>query len=492
VPIRWRLTIFNALVIGVILVALGFALFFLLRETLFSNVEETVRNRAFAAAEAVSSGDAFDEEDGRLVLDQDDMASLTLDGVYIVVRDAQGNVIAQTVSLPARDDETRDRVSSLALEEGKPAYGTVDVFEEAPDYVYAVPVDSDGPSRVVEAGMSYAPAQENVRNIAWVLAGGISVAFLVSVIGAYLLARAALSPVRAVARSAREITEGNLSGRLLVAQPRDEIGSLAITINAMLSDLEEAFTRREEALSRQQRFVADASHELRTPLTSIGGYAGMLEDWGLEDPGTAREGVAAIQRESGRMRLLVESLLALTRGDEGMELELEPNDLVAVAEEAAESARMAANGKVTIDSVLPDEAIRAVFDRQRIGQAVSILLDNAVKYTPEGGRIEIGVRTAAGHAQIRVSDTGVGIAEDELPRIFERFFRADKARTSAGAGLGLSIAQQIVRAHGGEIRVQSQLGKGSTFVISIPHAGVLPSPTDNVVTNDHKGQVRGD
>lgn len=262
---------------------LGFALFFLLRETLFSSVEETARNRAFAA-EAVASGEAFEEEGGRLVLDENALENLSLDGVFIIVRDGEGNVIAQTVNLPARN-EARDTVWRLALEAGKPAYGTVRLSGNTPDYLYAVPVSSEGPSRVVEAGKSYAPAEENMRTIASVLAGGVLVALLLSSIGAYLLARAALSPVNAVVRLARQITEGDLSKRLPVAHPKDEIGSLATTINDMLTRLEEAFTRREDALARQRRFAADASHELRTPLTSISGYAKMLEDWGLEDPG---------------------------------------------------------------------------------------------------------------------------------------------------------------------------------------------------------------
>jgi signal transduction histidine kinase len=189
------------------------------------------------------------------------------------------------------------------------------------------------------------------------------------------------------------------------------------------------------------------------------------------------------------MRLLVESLLALTRGDEGMYLDLETGDLVAVVEEAVESARMASDGRTSIECVLPDGAVGAVFDRQRIGQAASILLDNAVKYTPEGGRIVVEVRGADSSAEIRVSDTGVGLAEDELSRVFERFYRADKARAGAGAGLGLSIAQQIVSSHGGQIQAHSHPGEGSTFVISIPRAQAPAlRPTGSAAANDRENQ----
>ena len=142
------------------------------------------------------------------------------------------------------------------------------------------------------------------------------------------------------------------------------------------------------------------------------------------------------------MLSLVESLLALTRGDEGMKLELERNDLVAVAREAVESARASANGEVSVEWVAPEGKTSAVCDRERIRQAVSILLDNAVKYTPAGGRVRVEVREARDRTEIIVSDTGAGIPETELPRIFERFYRANRARTSDGAGLGLSIASR--------------------------------------------------
>lgn len=477
-PIRWRLTIFNALVIGIILVALGFALFFLLRQSLLSSVEDTARNRAIAAARSVANGTAFEKEDGKTVFDNEHVGKLTLDGVFIIVRDAKGNVITQTIKLTPKN-EARDRVWRLALRSGKPAHGTVDLSGDSSDYVYAVPVDTGGRTRVVEAGKSYEPAQENIASMAWLLVVGILVAFLLSSGGAYWLARASLSPVEEVNRSAREISGGGLEKRLPVAHPKDEIGRLTITINDMLSRLEEAFARREEALARQRRFAADASHELRTPLTSISGYAKMLDDWGLENSAIAREGVAAIRRESERMRQLVESLLLLTRGDEGMKLALESGDLAAVAKDAADSARAASNGKVDIEGPDTARAASAVFDRERIRQVAAILLDNAVKYTPEGGRAAIETVEAGDRVELRVSDTGVGIPEDRLSRIFERFYRADEARASDGAGLGLSIARQIAHAHGGEIRAHSQPGRGSTFVLSIPRGGPATSPASD-------------
>ena len=387
-PIRWRLTIFNALVIGGILLALGCALFFLLRETLLSSVEDTARNRALAAAKEINSGEGLDEEDGRLLLDDGLKRGLTHDGVFILVRNGGGNIITKTVNLP-NNGGVYDELWRRVLKTKKPAHDTLTLREEGPSYVYAVPVSPpEQPARIVEAGKSYEPAQESVDKMALVLASGVAVAFLLSVVGAYLLARKALSPVSAVVAAAHSITEGDRSKRLPVANSKDEIADLAATINGMLSHLEKTLARLEETLDRQRRFVADASHELRTPLTSIHSYAQMLEEWALRDPQIGPESVAAIKRESERMKGLVETLLELARGDEGMQLHLKDNDLTEVVEEAAGSARAAVNGKVLIESPTPKQGIqgvRAVFDRERLRQALSILLDNAAKYTPEGG-----------------------------------------------------------------------------------------------------------
>ncbi len=467
-PIRRRLTIFNALIIGSILLALGCALFFLLRQSLLSSVEDTARSRALAAARSIVAGEGLEEEDGRLVLDDDLVDGLTVDGVYIIVRDGRGSIITQTVDLPA-NREARDEVWRVALEAGKPAYGKIELSEEGPDYVYAVPVrPSGGPARTVEAGKSYELAEENVRNMALVLGSGIGAAFLLSVVGAYLLARAALSPVSAVVRGAHRITEEDLSNRLPVAHPEDEIGELAATINAMLSRLEETLARLEGTLASQRRFVADASHELRTPLTSINSYAQVLEEWGLRDPKVGPESAAAIRRESERMKGLVESLLELARGEDGSELHLEHNDLAEVVEEAVESASIAANGKVVIGRPVLERETGAVFDRGRLRQALSILLDNAVKYTPQGGRVSVKGMEEDGSVKIEVSDTGIGISEEQIPHVFDRFYRAEEARSTEGSGLGLAIARQIAEDHGGTLEVRSKIGQGSSFTMRIP------------------------
>lgn len=468
-PIRWRLTAFNALAIGAILTVLGFALFFLLRETLISSVEDAARDRAFAAARSINIGEGLEEEDGRLVLDDDLVDAIAFDGVFIVVRDADGNIIAQTIGIPA-GRASEDEVWRTALEADNPAYGTVEFSEEGLDYVYAVPVSPSegGPARVVEAGKSYLPAEENVRDIAIVLASGIAAAFLFSVAGAYLLARAAMSPVGAVVEAARRITEGDLSKRLPVARENDEIGGLTSTINVMLSRLEGAFARLEETLARQRRFAADASHELRTPLTSINGYAEVLDEWGLEDPVVAPESVAAIRRESERMMLMVEDLLTLTRGDEDNPMSFSHGDLGEVVGEAVDAARAAASGKVAIEYATPNGGMEAVFDRERIRQAVTILLDNAVKYTPEGGSVSVEAKDLGESVAMTVSDTGIGIPEGDLDRVFERFYRVDEARSEAGAGLGLAIARQISDAHGAHIKAESERGRGSMFTLVLP------------------------
>ncbi len=464
-PIRWRLTLFIALAIGAILLVLGVALFLLLRDALFSNVEDTAEGRAVKAAKTIRSGEP---------LEKDDVEELTLDGVFVIVRDGEGRVLTESAKLPSKGG-AGDSVWRRALNFGESASGTVEFSGDDPVYIYAVPVDPPrGPAKVVETGKSYEPALEVIQAIGAILAAGIGVAFLLSIGGAYLLARTALRPVEAVTATARAMGEGDLAKRLPVANPRDEIGRLTITINGLLARLDAAFRRREEALSRQRRFAADASHELRTPLTSISGHARMLDEWALEgDRETAHRSVGAIRREAAKMRGLIESLLTLTRGDEGAPMEVGRHDLGAVAREATETAGDA-DGKVSVEYVPDGHEVIATFDRERVLQVASIFLDNAVKYTPEGGSVTVTVKEEDDSVALAVTDTGVGVPEDQLPLVFERFFRADASRAEEGVGLGLSIARQIAEAHGGTIEATSKVGVGSTFVLLLP--GHKPGP----------------
>jgi two-component system OmpR family sensor kinase len=471
-PIRWRLTLFIALAIGAILLVLGVALFILLSEALLSTVEDTAESRAREAADILRSGQT---------LQADDAKELTLDGVFVIIRNGEGEVLYDPLKLTESGAEDRVVWKKALVDRGHHASGRIEFSGGgAPDYIYAVRAQTpQGRARVVEAGKSYNSALEDVREIGVILAAGIGVALLLSIGGAYLLARTALQPVEAVTVTAREMGEGDLAKRLPVANPKDEIGRLTTTINGLLARLDAAFRRREETLSRQRRFAADASHELRTPLTSISGHARMLEEWALEgDKDTARRSVGTIRREAGKMRGLVESLLTLTRGDEGVPMEVGRYDLGAVGKEATETARAAADGRVSVEFVSNEHEVAATFDRERVLQVASILLDNAVKYTPDGGSVKVRVEEEDGGAALAVSDTGVGISEDQLPLVFERFYRADAARAEEGVGLGLSIARQIAEAHGGTIEVRSKLGVGSTFMLLLPRQKPGPSQED--------------
>ncbi len=456
------------------MVLLGIALFLILRESLLSNVETTVQSRARLAARDLEV-DGGSRGAPEVKLEDEVAEQLSLDGVFVVVRNQDGRALYESVNLPA-DALRQDTVWREVARTGEPASGTADLSSEAPDYIYAMPVRHEGgPPLILEAGRSYSDLEETLGTIGTVLAAGIGVAFLLSIGGAYFLARTALRPVDAVVSSAREMSETDLSRRLPVANTNDEIGRIATNINCILARLETAFVRlevslerQEEALARQRRFAADASHEFRNPLTAISGHSDMLEEWALEDPEEARKSVRTIKQEAERLRSLAEALLTLARGDEGASLHVGRHDLGEVASEAVEAARAAADGKVSIEYAAPNSEVSATFDRDRIRQVASILLDNAIKYTPRGGNVAVRVGEEKGRAFLKVSDTGVGIPEEKLPLVFERFYRVDSARTEGGAGLGLSIARQVAEAHGGDIEVRSAPGEGSTFTLILP------------------------
>ncbi|NNG65894.1 sensor histidine kinase [Caldanaerobacter subterraneus] len=282
----------------------------------------------------------------------------------------------------------------------------------------------------------------------------------ISFVTGYFVTKRALRPVDYMIKEVKEIDAKGLNKRLKVYGEEDELTRLAKTFNDMLDRLEESF-------ARQNRFVSDASHELRTPISVIKGYIDMLDRWGKDDREVLEEGIKAIKKETLEMESLVEKLLFLAKGDDrSIKLERESFDLKEIAEEVVREIKLIYEGK---NVSLKGENVRINADKKLIKEVLRILLDNAAKYTSKNGNIEIEIGSGD-EAYIKVKDDGIGIPEEDLPYIFERFYRVDKARSkdTGGTGLGLSIAKWIVEEHGGVIGVKSEVGKGTEFTVMLP------------------------
>jgi two-component system OmpR family sensor kinase len=274
-----------------------------------------------------------------------------------------------------------------------------------------------------------------------------------------------LKPLEQVEETAEAIAGGDLSARLPAAKPDTEVGRLTTALNTMLARIEESFEARVNSESKLRRFVADASHELRTPLTAIRGFAELHRQGAVVGEVNTKELVGRIEKESIRMSTLVEDLLLLARLDQSREMTQEPVDLNTLLTEAVASAK-AAGPNHLIELSLPSAEVFVLGDSQRIHQVVANLLANARTHTPDDSQIKVALDQGVAETIISVSDNGPGLSEDDQERIFERFFRADpsRARTSGeGSGLGLSIVDAVMQAHGGYVSVQSKLGDGATF-----------------------------
>ncbi|RAU91371.1 cell wall metabolism sensor histidine kinase WalK [Paenibacillus sp. YN15] len=312
----------------------------------------------------------------------------------------------------------------------------------------------------------------------------VFVILLAASLGLYL-ARKALRPIENVITAAQQIENGaDLGVRIEYNGPEDEIGRLTSTINSMLGRIQGAYSELEESDRAQRRFVSDASHELRTPLTTIRGNVDLLEKmWGSSASGSSSghalteaekvamslEAMQDISGEAARMSRLVNDLLALARADAGHEMKKEPILIRDVVEEAARKAQHLPRNAVweTGDfSVL--EGIGVNGSRDHLQQMLFIFIENAFKYTPEG-TVRMDALVREGQVGIRIADTGIGMDKEEIPHIFERFYRADESRgVTAGTGLGLSIAKWIIDEHGGSVEVTTRLGGGSTFLVWLP------------------------
>jgi two-component system OmpR family sensor kinase len=288
--------------------------------------------------------------------------------------------------------------------------------------------------------------------------------------------RLGLRPLEAIGRTASTIAAGDLSQRVERADERTEVGRLGLALNGMLGQIEAAARAREVSMRaletserRLRRFVADASHELRTPLAAVRAYAELFTRGAADRPDDLKRAMGGITRESERMSGLVDDLLLLARLDEGRPLGREPVPLHDVVAEAIETAQ-AVDPTRKIDARI--EALVVDGDRDRLRQVVDNLLANVRAHTPVGAPARVQLERVDGMARIEVSDSGPGLAPDELAHVFERFYRADQSRSraSGGTGLGLSIVAAVTEAHAGRFSAASADGAGATFVIELPLA----------------------
>jgi signal transduction histidine kinase len=303
----------------------------------------------------------------------------------------------------------------------------------------------------------------------------LAVLFVASLGVGWVIAGRVLAPIGRITAVAQEIQATDLSRRIELDGPDDELKQLADTFDAMLARLDAAF-------AAQQQFLADASHELRNPLAIIRTNADVALADPNADPEDLRQAITVVKRASDRMARLVDDLLALGRR-EAPTLDHEPVDLgLAVAEASEEFVAPAETRGITLDRAIAP-GITVIGDRDALRRAVANLLENAVRLAPAGSRVRLAVGSERGMAWVAVSDEGPGIRPEDQPKVFDRFWRADKARSRAdgGTGLGLSIVKQIAESHGGEVQLQSRVGVGSTFTIWLPVA--VPE------AGDHRARV---
>jgi signal transduction histidine kinase len=473
--IRSRLTIWYTVALGVTVVAFGTLLYLERRQSSLQELDQRLGLEADLANRWLS--ESYNVL-GRIVttagtspaLDPGISAYLEAVRDYLVVTDTSGQILALSEAARNLNADVLERLSTeLRTARLAKHSGTLDLGASAgPMRFLAMRVEAAGPEiggllvATSTRAVTFGPAQllRSMLLIAPVILIGAALV-------GYWLAGTTLRPVQGIMDEVEAISDGrSLHRRLAVPRSGDEMARLALTVNGMLARLEQSF-------ASLHRFTADASHELKTPLMVL--RAGV--ERALLHPGTPGEILQSLDEtlaQINQMTEMVESLLTLARADEGRApLAVEESDLRDLLSDVTETAGMLGESTgITVSSEMPDQPVRLPVDRHRIQEMLLNLVTNAIKYTPPGGTVYLGLADQDGVVSFTVRDSGVGIAPGDLPHIFERFWRADPARSRTGqhpgTGLGLAITKWIAEAHGGSITVQSRPGRGTLFTVSLP------------------------
>jgi heavy metal sensor kinase len=480
--VRFRLTLWYTLVLAVVLVFLALLSYFIYQRNIFQRTDANLVELADTFATTFSSELPDEQGSGALVsAAREAMIEHRFRDTIFVVLDSSAAVLLSSLDLPAggppREQVNRNifdsesfrelATAALPLKHGmRTVHGGKSGFR---GYARNLAVGNQSYRLVVLQSLhSQREMMEAIRNtFLW----AIPLALLLASAGGYFLARKSLAPVSAMASQAQTIGASNLQKRLEVANTRDELGHLALSFNQLLERLDKSF-------ERQQRFIADASHELRTPVAILHGEAEVTLSRNDRSPQDYRESLGILRDESQRLARIIEDLFTLTRADAGQyPLTLRDAYLDELASEALTRARsLALTKNITLTSAI-DPDLPARLDEALIGRMLLNLLDNAIKYSPPGSTVNLACSRLGDHYLLSVSDNGPGIPADLQPRIFERFFRADKARSrsegdSGGAGLGLSIARWIAEVHHGRLELTRSDSSGTTFTAYLPEASV--------------------
>ncbi|HEX3031496.1 MAG TPA: HAMP domain-containing sensor histidine kinase [Bacillota bacterium] len=465
--IRMRLTLWYSSLLGLTMLVFGIFLFVFLSHNLRSEVDQAITNLSDQVVRSVTVVGDLPLPLIQVVLPDVDVFA-TPDTYLQVVRE-NGEIIARSGNLGHQTLPLSEETLLYSVK-GKGFFETISSGKQTLR-IYNLPLTYNNKIiGLLQVGRALAPVERALSRLSLVLLfSAIGLVILAGMTG-WVLAGVALKPIGYLTRATEEIKEArDLQRQIPYRGPEDEIGELTDTINDMFARLHHAYTSLEESVAAQKRFVANASHELRTPLTVISGNVELLRRMDELDEATRKEVLEDIVADTGRLTRLVNDLLSLARADAGYEMPLEVLNLQEIVAEIERQAPLL-RGNVEFTG-LPRETqgpVRVIGNADYLQQLLLIILDNALKYTPAGGRVWLTLEDRPGLVGLAVHDTGQGIIQEDLARIFQPFFRADKARVGRGTGLGLSIAQWIVEKHGGTIEAVSTIGEGSTFTIWLP------------------------
>lgn len=463
VSIRVRLTIWYGSALAVILLLFAVTLYAVMARQLRDQVDRSLVEAATVAIHSIEQ-----RRFGPFLLFDDlsaDFPRLAVLDKFFQIFGPSGTITIRSANLGRRDIPLSRTAFDAALA-GHTTFESARFPDGPPIRLVSVPVrHGDALVNVVQVGTSLQPVEEALNRLLFILLVAVPGALVAALVGGWLLAGQALRPVGAITQAAERIAGGDLTQRLTPPAADDEVGRLASTFNLMIAKLEASF--------RQVRqFTSDASHELRTPLTVLKGEAELA----LRRPRSAEDYRLVLEsalEEIDRMTRIVDELLLLSRADLGeIELATQPVRLDALVEEIQRQAAVLGQDQQVEVTLAETAPVTVTGDELGLRELLLNLVDNAVKYSHRGGKVELAVRRENGSAKVCVSDQGIGIPADALPRLFDRFYRADNARAHAkkGTGLGLSICRWIVEAHRGRIEVRSAPGAGATFTVILPLA----------------------